>query len=75
MSTSAISPIRGAGSSGSPVFDDQWRVVALHRGSTMVTNVQFQGKSVAYVNVGTQLAAIQADLKANYANLWTKITG
>ena len=63
------------GSSGSPVFDDELRVVALDRGSTMVTNVQFQGKSVAYVNVGTQLAAIQADLKANYANLWMKITG
>jgi endonuclease G len=61
------------GSSGSPVFDDQWRVVALHRGSTMVTGVQFQGKSVAYVNVGTQIAAIHADLKANYADLWAKI--
>jgi endonuclease G, mitochondrial len=61
------------GSSGSPVFDDQWQVVALHRGSTMVTGVQFQGKSVAYVNVGTQIAAIHADLKANYPDLWVRI--
>lgn len=62
------------GSSGSPVFDDQWRVVALHRGSALVTGVQFQGKSVAYVNVGTQISAIHSDLKANYANLWAEVT-
>lgn len=61
------------GSSGSPVFDDQWRVVALHRGSTLVTGVQFQGKSVAYVNVGTQIAAIHADLRMHYAGLWERI--
>lgn len=61
------------GSSGSPVFDDQWRVIALHRGSTMVTGVRFQGKSVAYVNVGTQIAAIHDDLRANYPELWLTI--
>ena len=32
------------GSSGSPVCDDQWRVVALHRGARRAKDVQFQGK-------------------------------
>jgi len=52
------------GSSGSPVFDDQWRVVALHRGATLAEDVKFQGQNVAWVNVGTQLSAVITDLKA-----------
>jgi endonuclease G, mitochondrial len=53
------------GSSGSPVLDDTWRVVALHRGATLVTNVKFQGHDVAYVNVGTAIGAIVEDLAKN----------
>lgn len=55
------------GSSGSPVLNDEWKAVALHRGSKFVTGVQFQGRSVAYVNVGTQMAAIRDHLAAHYA--------
>lgn len=54
------------GSSGSPVLNDQWQAVALHRGSKFVTGVQFQGRSVAYVNVGTQIGAILTDLAAKH---------
>jgi endonuclease G len=50
------------GSSGSPVCDDQWRVVALHRGSRHVTGVQFQGKDEAFVNFGSQIQAVLADI-------------
>lgn len=50
------------GSSGSPVLTDDWRVCALHRGSRAV-QVQFQGKSSAYINVGTQIHAILDDLR------------
>lgn len=57
------------GSSGSPVFNDQWEVVALHRASMYVSDVQFQGKSTAYVNVGTQIQAILADLQARFPAL------
>jgi endonuclease G, mitochondrial len=57
-----------SGSSGSPVFNDTWQVVALHRGSAFVKGVKFQGRDVAYVNVGTQLSAILNDLKQRYAN-------
>ena len=58
-----------SGSSGSPVFNDEWEVVALHRASTYVSNVQFQGKTTAYINLGTHLPAIMSDLKARYAAL------
>jgi endonuclease G, mitochondrial len=47
-----------AGSSGSPVCDDQWRVVALHRGALRVTNVQYLGRDTAFVNTGTQIQAV-----------------
>jgi endonuclease G, mitochondrial len=46
------------GSSGSPVFSDEWRVIGLHCGSTDVEGVSFQGRSTAVVNVGTQITAI-----------------
>ncbi|MGO7028744.1 trypsin-like peptidase domain-containing protein [Rhizobium johnstonii] len=51
------------GSSGSPVFDDTWSVVALHRSHRVATDVQFQGKDVAYLNIGTRMSAILAHLK------------
>ncbi|MFE4258796.1 trypsin-like peptidase domain-containing protein [Streptomyces sp. NPDC056883] len=51
------------GSSGSPVLTDDWTVVALHRGTRRVTDVSFQGKSTAFVNVGTQLSAIMRHLR------------
>jgi endonuclease G len=55
------------GSSGSPVLDDTWRVVGLHRGSVFVRGVKYQGRDVAYVNVGTPSTGIVADLKSRFA--------
>lgn len=49
------------GSSGSPVFNDAWRVVALHR-AAIPEKAEFQGKTVGYVNEGIQIHAILADL-------------
>jgi hypothetical protein len=54
------------GSSGSPVLDDSWRVVALHRGSAFVRGVTYQGREVAYVNVGTQVSAIMEHLRIHH---------
>jgi endonuclease G, mitochondrial len=53
------------GSSGSPVCDDRWRVVALHRGAQHVSGVQFQGKDEAFVNFGSQIQAVLADIRTS----------
>ena len=55
------------------MFDDQWRVVALHRGAAQVSNVQFQGRTTAWVNYGSHIRAILDDLKARNEALWTEI--
>lgn len=51
------------GSSGSPVCDDRWRVVALHRGARHTDGVQFQGRTEAFVNFGSQIQAVLADIR------------
>jgi endonuclease G, mitochondrial len=55
------------GSSGSPVLNDQWEAVGLHRGAVWVKGVKFNGRDVAYVNVGAQVSAIRDDLRLRYA--------
>jgi endonuclease G len=61
------------GSSGSPIMDDGWKAVGLHRGAAPVTNVNFNGKPVAYVNVGTQLSSILTDLRERYSGKVTEL--
>jgi hypothetical protein len=62
------------GSSGSPVCDDLWRVIALHKASTLNFGLQnFQGKTTAWVNIGTPIRLIIQDLEANKAALWREI--
>ncbi len=63
------------GSSGSPVCNDDWQVVALHRAWKSVQGVQFQGKSTPFVNEGTQIAAILEHLKENNQELLTEVIG
>jgi endonuclease G, mitochondrial len=50
------------GSSGSPVFDDSWRVIALHRASIQERSEYNGNKNVGYVNQGVQINAIFAHL-------------
>lgn len=61
------------GSSGSPVFDDGWRVIALHRATSFVQNVTFQGKSTGWVNEGVQMEAILAHLAAHFPALHDEV--
>lgn len=61
------------GSSGSPVFTDDWQVVALHRGTRRVEDVNFQGRSTAFVNVGTQMNVIMRHLKEHYGEVHAEI--
>lgn len=61
------------GSSGAPVCNDNWRVVALHCGAESVQGVNFQGKSTAFVNFGTQTSRLLADLKQRFQPLYNEI--
>lgn len=63
------------GSSGSPVCNDAWHVVALHRrwNQFINQNVVFQGKPTAWDNRGTRIDRIIDDLERNHATLWQDI--
>lgn len=61
------------GSSGSPVFNDEWSVVALHRGSVVAEGVQYFGASSVWVNIGTQVASIEDDLKNRFSAIWAEL--
>jgi endonuclease G, mitochondrial len=58
-----------SGSSGSPVFDDNWNVVALHSSCRYVENVRFQGRPAAWINRGIQMAAVLKDLRARFPKI------
>ncbi|WP_369355809.1 trypsin-like peptidase domain-containing protein [Streptomyces sp. cg2] len=62
------------GSSGSPVLTDDWRVVALHRGTRRVENVLFQGRTTAFVNVGTQMTSVLRHLETHAPDVHAEIT-
>jgi endonuclease G, mitochondrial len=62
------------GSSGSPVLDDRWRVVALHRGSTVAENVKFQGRNVAWVNLGTHITATLEHLNRAFPSVANQVS-
>lgn len=53
------------GSSGAPVFDDTWRLIALHHAwETLPAGVTAPGgQAVAFANEGIKIAAIVADLE------------
>jgi endonuclease G len=61
------------GSSGSPVCDDAWRVVGLHRGAQQVSGVKFQGKDTAFINFGTPINRLLLDLKQRSSSIHAEI--
>lgn len=53
-----------AGSSGSPVCNDEWRVVALHKAATRHKGAfTYQGRENPWVNIGTPIVLIVDALK------------
>lgn len=60
------------GSSGSPLCDDLWQVVGLHRASRTLPVMGLEQKSQRY-NVGTTIAAIREHLEARHPDLWAEI--
>jgi hypothetical protein len=63
-----------SGSSGSPVCNDKWQVVGLHRSWNYVhTNLDFQGKPTAWVNIGVRIDRIVDHLKLNHKDLWEQM--
>lgn len=61
------------GSSGSPVFNDNWEVIALHRAYNLVDNVSYMGQHTAWINEGVQMHAIKDHLENNYPAVWSDI--
>jgi V8-like Glu-specific endopeptidase len=61
------------GSSGSPVCNDSWQVVALHRGAEHVTGVKFQGQDTAYINLGSQIQAVLDEIRSQNAAIAEEI--
>jgi endonuclease G, mitochondrial len=62
------------GSSGAAVCDDDWKVVALHKSSDPTLGTfEYQGKTTSWINTGTRIDRIIADLKQNHAACWAKI--
>jgi endonuclease G len=51
------------GASGSPLCNDAWEVIGLHRASGPSANVLVNGREAATYNVGIPIAAILADLQ------------
>lgn len=54
-----------SGSSGAPVCNDQWRVVALHKKWDYLQGVTYRGREAAWANQGTQMFAIVEHLRAS----------
>lgn len=62
------------GSSGAPVCDDQWRVIALHKASTVhLGSFAIGAKETAWINLGTLIEKVIADLKDNASALWGEL--
>ncbi len=50
------------GSSGSPVFDDNWQVIALHHAAVQVPESTYKGAVIKYNNQGIDMRAILKSL-------------
>jgi len=61
------------GSSGSPLCNDAWEVIGLHRASGPATNVMVNGREAAAYNLGVPIGAILDDLEKAAAKVYAEI--
>lgn len=61
------------GSSGSPVCNDRWQVVALHRAWEYASYLMFQGKPTAWRNIGVRIDRLIEHCQAQAPALWAEI--
>lgn len=61
------------GSSGSPLCNDAWEVVGLHRASGPATGVSVKGRPATAYNIGIPIDTILDDLKAKAPGVFTEI--
>lgn len=64
------------GSSGAPVMDDEWRVVAVHQQwDPQVPAAVFQGEKTPWVNVGTRIDRILEHIREGFPAVAAEISG
>ena len=61
------------GSSGSPVFDDEFTVVAIHHSGGMLVEPETQQRYLR--NAGTSMMAVLKDLQSNAPEIYTQLKG
>jgi endonuclease G, mitochondrial len=57
------------GSSGSPLCNDRWEVIGIHRASGPCSGVLVKGRFASAFNLGIPISAIRADLEAKHPQL------
>lgn len=61
------------GSSGSPVFDDEFKVVAIHHSGGMLVEPGTQQRYLR--NAGTSMIAVLKDMQANAPEIYARLQG
>jgi endonuclease G, mitochondrial len=57
------------GASGSPVFNDDWEVIALHHAAIKVPESQFKGEVVKFNNQGIEISAILSSFREDIRSI------
>jgi endonuclease G, mitochondrial len=68
LTATATSP----GARGAPVFDDEWRVVAMHQAGEQAAKTAPRA-AYAWISVGTKIGAICGDLQSRAPAVWDRI--
>lgn len=62
------------GSSGAPVMDDNWSVVAVHKAAIFRNRLNYMGKIIGYANGGSRITAVLEWLREKLPEVYAQIT-